>query len=62
MEVINKRLSLSYCRDRWVLMLATLCLLLFALSGCAKVGPRSISMGRGDYNQAIDQEFKEMIE
>ena len=59
MAVINRRLS--YSRDRSVLRLTTICLLLFALSGCAKIGPRSISMGRGDYNQAISKTDDEQM-
>ena len=42
-------------KGRRVLSLTTLCLVLWALSGCAMVGPRSISLGRADYNEAIDE-------
>jgi hypothetical protein len=59
MEVIKKRLS--YSGVRCVLTRTTLCLLLFALPGCAKTGPRSISMGRGDYNQAISKTDDEQM-
>jgi hypothetical protein len=51
----------AYChKDRWV-FLATLCLVLWALSGCAMVGPRSISVGRGDYNEAISKTEDEQM-
>jgi len=42
-------------KDRRVFTLTTLCLVLWVLSGCAVVGPRSISMGRADYNEAINK-------
>lgn len=48
-------------KNRRVLTLATLCLGLFALSGCAMVGPRSISMGRADYNEAINRTEDEQM-
>ena len=32
-----------------------------ALSGCAIVGPRSISMGRADYNEAINRTEDEQM-
>ena len=35
--------------------------LLFVVSGCAIVGPRSISMGRGDYNEAINRTEDEQM-
>jgi hypothetical protein len=38
-----------------MLALTTLCLALLTLSGCAVVGPRSISMGRADYNEALNK-------
>ena len=41
--------------------LINLCLLLFALSGCATLGPRSISMGRADYNEAINKTEDEQM-
>ena len=59
MEVIQKRLS--YSRVRCALTRTTLCLLLFALPGCANIGSRSISMGRGDYNQAISKTDEEQM-
>ncbi len=37
------------------------CLLLNALSGCAVVGPKSISVGRGDYNEAISKTEDEQM-
>ena len=42
-------------KDSLMLAFITLCLALLALSGCAMVGPRSISMGRADYNEAINK-------
>lgn len=42
-------------KDRRILILTTLWLVLWALSGCAVVGPKSISMGRADYNEAINK-------
>ena len=48
-------------KDRWVLILTTLCLVLFALSGCAFVGPKSLSMGRADYNEAINKTEDEQM-
>jgi hypothetical protein len=50
-----------YRKDWWRLTLAILCLVLFALSGCAKVGPRSISVGRADYNEAINKTEDEQM-
>ena len=44
-----------YQKTRWVLYPMIFCLLLNALSGCAVVGPKSISVGRGDYNEAISK-------
>ena len=48
-------------KDRRVLTLTILCLTLWALSGCAVVGPRSISMGRADYNEAINRTEDEQM-
>ena len=42
-------------KDRRGLSLTALCLVMCVLSGCAMVGPRSISMGRADYNEAINR-------
>jgi len=51
-----------YChKGRRVLTLTTLWLVLFALSGCAMVGPKSISMGRADYNEAINRTEDEQM-
>lgn len=36
-------------------------LILCGLSGCAAVGPKSISMGRSDYNEAIDRTENEQL-
>ena len=48
-------------QQRRDLMLTVLCPLLLALSGCAMVGPRSISMGRADYNEAVDRTENEQM-
>ena len=37
------------------LTFATFCVVLGILSSCSVVGPRSISMGRADYNEAINR-------
>jgi hypothetical protein len=59
MEVMKMRL---FCpKDRRVSTLTTLCFVLFALSGCAVVGPKSISMGRADYNEAINRTEDEQM-
>ena len=42
-------------------MFASLFLVLCALSGCAMVGPKSISMGRADYNDAINKTEDEQM-
>ena len=44
-----------------VLALATLFLILCTISGCAVVGPRSINMGRADYNEAINKTEDEQM-
>jgi hypothetical protein len=44
----------THCdKNRRVIILTMLLLVLCALSGCAVVGPKSISMGRADYVEAI---------
>jgi len=48
-------------KERRVLSLIILCLGLWALSGCSVVGPRSISMGRADYNEAINRTEDEQM-
>ncbi len=48
-------------KDRWVFKLATLCSVLFTLSGCAVMGPSSISHGRADYNEAINRTEDEQL-
>jgi hypothetical protein len=56
-------MKMSSCchKNRRVLMLVTLCLVLFVLSGCAMVGPRSIGMGRADYNEVINRTEDEQM-
>ena len=48
-------------KDRRGLSLTALCLVMCVLSGCAMVGPRSISMGRADYNEAINRTEDEQM-
>jgi hypothetical protein len=52
----------SYCRTcRRVLTLTILFLILYAFSGCALVGPRSISTGRADYSEVINKTEDEQM-
>ena len=46
---------------RRILSLAIFPLFICVLSGCAMVGPSSISMGRGDYNDAINKTEDEQL-
>ncbi len=48
-------------KARRVLALATLSMIVVALTGCAMAGPRSISMGRALYNKTIDKTENEQI-
>ena len=48
-------------RSRWVMALMILCLALCGVAGCSLVGPRSISMGRADYNDAINRTEDEQM-
>ncbi len=51
-----------YChKDCQAYSLAALCLVLCVLSGCAMVGPRSISVGRADYNEVINRTEDEQM-
>jgi hypothetical protein len=51
-----------YYKNRMVLYLPTLCIaILGTLSGCAAVGPSSINMGRGNYNEAINKTEDEQM-
>ena len=56
-------IRMRFCcyKDQRILTLAILCLVLCTLSGCAVVGPRSISMGRATYNEAINVTADEQI-
>ena len=56
-------IKMRFCcyKDQRILTLAILCLVLCTLSGCAVVGPRSISMGRATYNEAINVTADEQI-
>lgn len=49
------------CKYQLVSILTTLCLVLLAISGCAKVGPKSISTGRADYNEVINRTENEQM-
>ena len=46
---------------RRLLSLTAFCLVLCVLFGCAVVGPRSISMGRQDYNEVINRTDDEQM-
>ncbi|MFC1825263.1 hypothetical protein ACFL9T_21340 [Thermodesulfobacteriota bacterium] len=50
-----------YSKIQGLLGLASLCLVMWALSGCAMVGPKSISAGRADYNEAINKTEDEQM-
>ncbi|OEU80801.1 MAG: hypothetical protein BA865_16145 [Desulfobacterales bacterium S5133MH4] len=54
-------MQLNGQKDGQVFILIALCSILFVLSGCAGVGPRSISMGRADYNEAINKTEDEQM-
>ncbi len=59
LDTINMR---SSCPANWQAMtLVILCALLFAMSSCAVVGPRSISAGRAGYNEAINRTEDEQM-
>ena len=52
----------SYCQSGLLAVaLAILCFALSALSGCAVAGPRSISAGRADYNEALNRTEDEQM-
>lgn len=48
-------------KNKRVLTLTVLCFVLCALFGCTMVGPKSISMGRADYNEAINKTENEQM-
>jgi len=48
-------------KDRRAFFLTTYCLVLCVLSGCTVLGPRSISMGRADYNEVINRTEDEQM-
>ena len=54
-------MRLYYHTNRRILTRSILCMILCASSGCAMVGPRSISMGRADYNEAINRTEDEQM-
>lgn len=55
------KMILSRRRDRQTHFLAGLFLVLCVLSGCAMVGPKSISTGRAGYNEVINRTEDEQI-
>ncbi len=50
-----------FFKNRRVSSLTSLCLLMFAVSGCSVVGPKSINMGRANYNEAINRTEDEQM-
>ena len=48
-------------KSRWIFILSTLSSVLFVLSGCVGVGPRTVSHGRADYNEAINRTENEQM-
>jgi len=48
-------------KDRWILILSTLLLVMYTFSGCAGVGPRTLSHGRVDYNETINKTEDEQM-
>jgi hypothetical protein len=60
------KMRVSDPKDQWIFSLwifspTIICLILSTLFGCAVVGPRSISMGRADYNEAINRTEDEQL-
>lgn len=49
-------------RQRWMLHLISASLIMLTLAGCTQIGPRVLSHGRADYNEAINNtEDKQML-
>lgn len=42
-------------------ILSILCLIIYGFSGCGTIGPKSISVGRSDYNEAINKTENEQM-
>ena len=53
--------QLSTCLNHLLKIVASLLPVFCILSGCAMVGPKSISMGRADYNEAINKTEDEQL-
>ena len=51
----------AIARKRFKVSAAAWCLSLFMFTGCANVGPTSISMGRADYNEVINRTDDEQL-
>ena len=65
-DVVDSRMAIAkryriHRRTFRMSMLTALCMVLLMTSGCSVVGPRSISMGRANYNDAIDQTENEQM-
>jgi len=54
-------MRLYYSKDRWLIAMLSLFIMPFVVSGCATMGPMSISMGRADYNKAINKTENEQM-
>ena len=48
-------------KSRWASILFVLSVVMFVSSGCAKVGPLTVSHGRADYNEAINKTEDEQM-
>jgi hypothetical protein len=57
----DKKMRSPEIRFQQALHLLTACLLLLVFSGCAVVGPKSISNGRANYNEAINRTEDEQM-
>jgi hypothetical protein len=55
------KMRLSYHKVQQVAALAILSLVISGFYGCGQIGPRSISMGRADYNEAINKTENEQM-
>lgn len=50
-----------FLKNRWIGSLISCCILLISAAGCATLGPRSISMGRAEYNEVINRTEDEQM-
>jgi len=55
------KMPIYRCGTHLVITLTVFSLILCGLSGCAVVGPKSISMGRTNYNEAMDKTENEQM-